>query len=65
MVGDLQTDFMDEQIPFMNYAIWAEDINDAHARVLKARYYGEITYIDSCIGRILDAVEQRATRKTP
>jgi arylsulfatase len=26
---------------------------------LKARYYGTITYIDDCIGRILDAVEAR------
>jgi choline-sulfatase len=43
----------------MNYAIWAEDINDSHARVLKARYYGEISYIDDCIGSILDAVEKR------
>ena len=43
----------------MNYIVWAEDINDSHARVLKARYYGEITYIDHCIGRILDAVEAR------
>jgi len=59
VVGDRKDDFMDEQIPFMNYAIWAEDIEPAHARVLKARYYGEITYIDSCIGRILDAVERR------
>jgi choline-sulfatase len=59
VVGNLETDFMDEQIPFMNYEIWAEDIEPSHARVLKARYYGEVTYIDSCIGRILDAVEQR------
>ena len=57
--GDLATDHMDEQIPWMNHAIWAEDINDAHARVLKARYYGELTYIDQCLGRILDAVEAR------
>lgn len=57
--GDLQIDHMDEQIPWMNHAIWAEDINDAHARVLKARYYGEITYIDQCLGRILDAVQER------
>lgn len=57
--GDPHTDHMDEQIPFMNYAIWAEDINDSHARVVKSRYYGEITYIDDCIGRILDAVERR------
>jgi choline-sulfatase len=59
VVGDPKVDFMDEQIPFMNYSIWAEDIEPAHARVLKARYYGEITYIDSCIGRVLDAVERR------
>jgi len=57
--GDRDTDLMDEQIAWMNYAIWAEDINDSHARVLRARYYGEISYIDQCIGRILDAVEAR------
>lgn len=55
--GDKAADLMDEQIPWMNYLIWAEDINLPHTRVLKARYYGEITYIDDCIGRILDAVE--------
>lgn len=57
--GDLAVDHMDEQIPWMNYVIWAEEINDAHARVLKARYYGEISYIDDCLGRILDAVAAR------
>lgn len=57
--GDLAVDHMDEQIPWMNYAVWAEEINDAHARVLKARYYGEISYIDDCLGRILDAVAAR------
>jgi choline-sulfatase len=57
--GDVEMDYMDEQIPWMNYAIWAEDIHDARARALKARYYGEITYIDQCLGRILDAVEAR------
>lgn len=57
--GDAEVDFMDEQIRWMNHAIWAEDINDSHARVLKARYYGEISYIDQCLGRILDAVDRR------
>ncbi len=57
--GKLETDHMDDQIPWMNYAVWAEDVNDAHARVLKARYYGEITYIDDCIGRVLNALEKR------
>lgn len=57
--GDLAVDHMDEFLAYMNYAIWAEDINDPHARVLKARYYGVISYIDHCLGRILDAVEAR------
>ena len=57
--GEASCDHLDEGIPASNYAIWAEDINDSHARVLKARYYGEISYIDHCIGRILDAVEAR------
>jgi len=57
--GEPEIDHMDEQIPWMNYAIWADDINDSHARVLKARYYGEISYIDHCLGRVLDAVEAR------
>ncbi|MBM4458904.1 MAG: choline-sulfatase [Chloroflexi bacterium] len=59
VVGDSAVDYMDEQIPWMNHLIWAEAINDPHARVLKARYYGEISYIDDCLGRILDAVEAR------
>jgi len=59
MDSDIETDHMDEQLPYMNHVIWAEDINDAHARVLRARYYGEISYIDHCLGRILDAVERR------
>lgn len=57
--GDPATDHMDEQIPYMNYLIWADDMSDAMVRNLKSRYYGEITYIDHCIGRILDAVEAR------
>jgi choline-sulfatase len=55
--GHVETDHMDEQIPWMNHLIWAEDIHDSQARVLKARYYGEISYIDACLGLILDAVE--------
>ena len=54
--GNIDIDHADDFLPWMNYLIWAEDINDSHARVLKARYYGEITYIDTCIGKILDAV---------
>jgi arylsulfatase len=57
--GDIETDHMDRQIPRMNDIIWAESINDPHARILKARYYGEISYIDDCLGKILDAAELR------
>lgn len=57
--GELATDWMDEQIPYMNYAIWADDISDGMAKNLISRYYGEISYIDACIGEILDALERR------
>jgi choline-sulfatase len=57
--GPLELDHLDEQIPWMNYAVYAEDIADPLARLLKARYYGEISYADHCIGRILDSVEKR------
>lgn len=57
--GDRDTDLLDEQIIWMNHAIWADEINDFGARGLKARYYGEVSYIDSCLGRLLDAVDRR------
>ena len=50
---------LDEEIPFMRHAIWAEGIDPALAKIVKARYYGEITYLDHCLGRIVDAVEAR------
>jgi len=56
---DIEADHLDDQLPYMNYHIWGEDIDLPRARALKARYYGEITYIDDCLGRILDAVEAR------
>ena len=60
VLGDLAVDHMDEQIPWMNSMIWADDISPMQARALKARYYGEITYIDACIGRMLGAVDARS-----
>ncbi len=57
--GNEETDLMDEQIKFMNFAIWADDISNSSARNLKAHYYAEISYIDKCIGRILDTLEKR------
>ena len=43
----------------MRHAIWADAINPALTKIVKARYYGEVTYLDYCLGRILDAVEER------
>ncbi len=59
VVGAPEVDHADEQIPWMNRLIWADDISPMQARAVRARYYGEITFIDHCIGRILDAVEAR------
>ena len=58
--GEIESDHLDEEIPFMRYAIWADAVNEPLARIVKARYYGEISYIDSCIGKILDQIEANA-----
>ncbi len=58
--GQLAVDPLDELLPFTNYFLWAEDIDPNRARALKARYYGEISYIDNCLGRILRAIDARA-----
>jgi arylsulfatase A-like enzyme len=57
--GETEVDHADEQIPWMNRLIWADDISDQWARTLKSRYYGEISYIDACLGKIMDALERR------
>jgi len=60
VLGKVEEDHLDEEIPFMRYAVWADAINPALARIAKARYYGEISYLDHCVGRILDAIEARS-----
>ncbi|MBR3643809.1 MAG: sulfatase-like hydrolase/transferase [Parasporobacterium sp.] len=57
--GTIEEDHLDDEIPCMNRHIWADEINDFGARNLKSRYYGEITYIDECIGLLLDKVKSR------
>jgi choline-sulfatase len=61
--GDRATDHMDEQLPWMNHIIWATDesgtVDDLRRRTCWARYYGELSYIDAQLGRILDAVAAR------
>jgi len=57
--GNIEIDHMDDFLPWMNYGVWAEDVDKTRAHTLKARYYGEISYIDQQLGKILDAVEAR------
>ena len=59
VLGRIEEDHLDDEIPFMRHAVWADAINPALARIVKARYYGEITYLDYCVGRIFDAIEAR------
>src|SRR5947208_2286237 len=58
-LGKLEEDHLDEEIPYMRYAVWGDAINATLTKIVKARYYGEITYLDHCFGRILDAIEAR------
>jgi choline-sulfatase len=57
--GDPAVDHLDDYLPYMNYMTWSDTVDPVRTAVLRARYYGEISYIDACIGRILDAVERR------
>jgi choline-sulfatase len=59
VLGKIEEDSLDEEIPYMRYAIWADSISSELAKIVKARYYGEITYMDHCVGRILDAIQAR------
>jgi len=59
ILGSIEEDHLDEEIPYMRYAVWADAINPELAKIVKARYYGEITYLDHCLGRLLDAIEAR------
>jgi arylsulfatase len=58
IVGPQEIDHMDPRVAWNKYFVYAESIDAARFRTLKARYYGEITYIDSCIGRILDVLDE-------
>src|SRR5439155_21044271 len=45
-LGKLEEDHLDEEIPYMRYAVWGAAINATRTKIVKARYYGEITYLD-------------------
>lgn len=57
--GDLLNDHVDEYLPFMNHLVYTESVSESQIRILKSRYYGEISYIDNCLGKILDKLETR------
>ena len=59
VAGEAASDRADPFLEFSNYTMYADEISPHRARCLKARYYGEISYIDHCLGRILDAVDAR------
>lgn len=59
LLGDPDIDTADDYLAWMNHAVWAEEISPLQARQLRARYLGAIAFVDHCIGRILDAVENR------
>ncbi len=55
--GDKTIDLLDDIIRWDSHVMWAEQISDLQIKLLYSRYYGEITYIDKCIGNILDTLE--------
>ncbi len=57
--GDPQIDHADDFLAMMNYMTYAETVDPVRARCCRARYYGEISHIDDCLGRILDAVDNQ------
>ena len=58
--GDPAIDDADGWLGRSRYAMFAHDAMDpVRIAACRARYYGEVTYIDWCIGKILDAVEAR------
>ena len=48
----------------MNVIVRAESINRPHARILKARYYGELSYIDACLGDVVPPTRRQRALDT-
>ncbi|HEY9289805.1 MAG TPA: sulfatase-like hydrolase/transferase [Microlunatus sp.] len=55
--GDRALDHLDQHLPWMNSMVFAEDVDQDRVQALKVRYFGEISYIDGCIGKVLDAID--------
>lgn len=59
VVGDPAVDHADGWVAKSRYAMFANDMGPGRIAACRARYYGEVTYIDWCIGKVLDAVDAR------
>lgn len=59
VVGEPDTDQADQYALLMNHFTYADEMDPIRQRELHARYLAEVTYVDACIGRVLDAVEAR------
>lgn len=57
VVGEPGTDQADQYALLMNHLTYANEMDPIRQRELHARYLAEVTYVDACIGRVLDAVE--------
>jgi arylsulfatase len=65
VVGDIKTDHMDEEIPFMRYAIWADAINPALGRIVKAAITERFRISTPASARSLMRSSQTRTRRIP
>ena len=59
ILGNIEEDHLTKKFLSCGTPFRADAINPALTKIVKARYYGEVTYLDYCLGRILDAVETR------
>lgn len=58
--GDAAVDDADGWLRFSRHAMFAgEQMDPIRIAACRARYFGEVTYIDWCLGKVLDAVEAR------
>jgi len=59
ILGDPAVDNADGWVAKSRYAMFANEMGPGRIAACRARYYGEVTYIDWCVGKILDAVLDR------
>jgi len=58
-LGPEEIDYMDERVRWNKHFVFADDLSKSHIKTLRARYYGEISYLDWCVGRIIDKLKEK------